>query len=115
MTAVVTALRRMEATTGIHRRGRHSCPAIVSYIVTGAGLSGGAGTGLALIGSEVWPEHPRLILGVVLATGIAVDFASSAGRKWLLGIITHLWQAIKARLVEAIRAMIGPGKGDGDE
>lgn len=60
-----------------------------------SGVCGACATGMSLLGSELYPGHPGLVLGLVLVTAGAIDLGSDKGRAWLLKLASGLWRSVR--------------------
>lgn len=58
-------------------------------------VCGASAIGMSLVGSEFYPGHPGLVLGVVLITAGAIDLGSDKGREWLFSIVSGLFQLMR--------------------
>lgn len=70
-----------------------------------AGVCGACATGMSLVGSELYPGHPGLVLGLVLITAGAIDLGSDKGRAWLLARVTTLWRLMQTGVRASLEEM----------
>lgn len=85
----------------------HSKLTELRRIVGISGFCGMLSTGVSLIGLELYPGHPHLIIGSVLVVFSLVDPTTSEGRQWLLSKVSGLTRVLLRSLSDTLKKFQG--------